>query len=61
MMTDEEFLKIYNDHVKLQVLEGWKDISMDYHLGYLHGMQWLFDKIKRENDKKNGQQPCGNN
>jgi hypothetical protein len=53
MITDEEFLKIYKAHVLLQVLEGWKELSKDYHLGYLQGMQWMFEHIKRQNDKEN--------
>ena len=61
MITDEEFVKIYNQIIRTQHLEGYKDLSTDYHLGFLHGLDYLFNFIKRENDKKNGQQPCGNN
>ena len=52
-ITDEEFVKIYNQIIKTQHLEGYKNISTDYHLGFLHGLDYLFDFIKRKNDKTN--------
>jgi hypothetical protein len=54
MITDEEYLKLYNQIIRAQHLEGYKNISTDYHLGYLHGLDYLFNFIKRQNDKTNG-------
>jgi hypothetical protein len=54
MITDEEFVKLYNQIIRTQHLHGYKDISTDYHLGYLHGLDYLFNYIKRQNDKTNG-------
>ena len=53
MITDEQFLKLFNQIVRTQHLEGYKEISMEYHLGYLHGMEYLFDYIKRQTLKEN--------
>jgi len=56
MITDEEFVKLYNQIIRTQHqhLENNKDLSTDYHLGFLHGLDYLFNFIKRQNDKTNG-------
>lgn len=48
MITDEQFIKLFNQIIRTQHLEGYKEIPMEYHLGYLHGMEFLFDYMKRK-------------
>lgn len=50
-MTDKEFNELFMQVVRTQHLEGYKDISTDYHLGYLHGMEFLFNYIKRQKEQ----------
>ena len=49
MMTQEKFVELLQQIIKTQHLEGYKEISSDYHLGFIHGMEFLFEKINREN------------
>ncbi len=48
-MTKEKFVELLQQIIKIQHLEGYKEISKDYHLGFIHGMEFLFQKINGEN------------
>jgi hypothetical protein len=46
-ISDEEFNKIYSQLMRTQKLSLYDDkISNDYQLGYLHGVQWIYQILK---------------
>ena len=47
-ITDEQFNELFNQIVKVQHLSMYDKISNDYQLGYLHGIQWLYTKLKNK-------------
>lgn len=51
MITEEEFIKLFNQIIRTQHLEGYKDIPMEYQLGYLHGIEFLYNYIKQQNEE----------
>jgi hypothetical protein len=47
LISDEEFNKIYSQLMRTQKLSLYDDkISNDYQLGYLHGVQWIYQILK---------------
>jgi hypothetical protein len=47
LILDEEFNKIYSQLMRTQKLSLYDDkISNDYQLGYLHGVQWIYQILK---------------
>ena len=45
-ITDEQFKNIFNQIKDVQHLSMYNTISKDYKEGYLHGIEWLYTKLK---------------